>query len=120
MRARPPTSTMLVLPSLLAVLALTAAPALAAAPETPETVNPATGITATTATLHGLLNPGNVGEAGSYAFSYEPSSSLAPECGVPGTLVPSSPAADAGAKGEAKTVALTGLEPNKEYAFCVV
>jgi hypothetical protein len=101
------------------VFAVVAAPALAAAPETPETVE-AKPITATTATLHGVLDPNNTGEAGSYAFSYEPSSLLAPECGAPGTLAPSSPVADAGVEGEAKTVALTGLEPNKEYAFCIV
>jgi phosphodiesterase/alkaline phosphatase D-like protein len=104
----------------LAALIFSVAPALAVAPETPETVSPATGITAKTATLHGALDPGNAGEAGSYDFSYEPSSSLAPECGAPGTLAPSFPVAAAGAKGEAKEVTLTGLEPNKEYAFCIV
>jgi phosphodiesterase/alkaline phosphatase D-like protein len=113
------TAGLVTLGALAGGLVLASAPALAAAPETPETVE-AKPIGATTATLHGVLNPGNAGEAGSYDFSYEPSSSLAPECGMPGTLAPSSPVADAGAEGEAKTVALTGLEPNKEYGFCIV
>lgn len=113
-------TTLATLGVLVGGLLVSAAPALAAPPETPETVSPATGITATTATLHGVLNPGKAGEPGSYDFSYEPSSSLAPECGMPGTLAPSSPVADAGAEGEAKEVPLTKLEPNKEYAFCIV
>ena len=120
MRARRLTPTVLVTLGVLAGgLVFSSAPALAAPPETPETVE-ANPIAATTATLHGVLNPGNTGEAGSYDFSYQPSPSLAPECGMPGTLAPSSPVPDTGAEGEAKTVALTGLEANKEYAFCIV
>jgi phosphodiesterase/alkaline phosphatase D-like protein len=90
--------------------------ALAAAPETPETRG-ATGVTATTATLHGVLNPGEAGEAGSYQFSYAVSE--AGECS-PGTLAPASPVAAAGVEKEAKSVAVTGLEPSREYAFCII
>jgi len=121
MRARSLTPTVLLTLGVLAGgLVFSSAPAMAV--EMPETVSPATGITATSAVLHGVLNPGNTGEAeaGSYDFSYQPASSLAPECGMPGTLVPSSPVADTGAQGEAKTLTLTGLEANKEYAFCIV
>jgi hypothetical protein len=102
----------------LGLLAFSAAPALAAAPETPETDH-ATGETTSSATLHGVLNPGATakGEPGSYQFSYAPS---ATECGAPGTLDPSSPAFATGAAKEAVSVTVTGLEPNREYAFCLV
>jgi hypothetical protein len=111
----------MVVPATLAVFAGTlvcaSASALAAAPETPETVKPATGITATSATLHGVLNPGAAGEVGSYQFSYEQSGSV---CTPGGTLDPSAPAFAKGIKGEAVSVTVTGLEPDKEYAFCVI
>lgn len=104
-----------VIVSVLGLLAFSA-PALAAAPETPETVSPATAITATSARLHGVLNPGKAGEPGSYQFSYAPSAS---EC-APGTLDPEAPALAMGAEKEEKSVTVTGLEPNREYAFCIV
>jgi hypothetical protein len=91
--------------------------ALAAAPEIPETVKPATGITATSATLHGVLNPGAAGEVGSYQFSYEQSGSV---CTPGGTLDPSAPAFAKGLEKEAVSATVTGLEPDKEYAFCVI
>ena len=102
----------------LAAVAFSAAPAFAAE-ETP-TTEPATGGTATTAVLHGVLNPDAPGEAGSYEFSYEPSSAVAPECNTGATLAPASPVADAGAQGEAETLTVKGLEPSREYAFCIV
>jgi hypothetical protein len=88
------------------------ASALAAAPETGK----AEPITADSATLHGVLNPGAAGEVGSYQFSYAQSGT---EC-TPGTLDPSSPVFAKGLEGEAVSVTLTGLEPDKEYAFCVI
>ena len=94
------------------------ASALAAAPETP-TTELATGVTATEATLHGVLDPNAPGEAGSYQFSYEPSPAAEPVC-AGGTPAPEKPVADAGAQGEAKTLTVKGLEPSREYAFCIV
>ncbi len=106
-----------ILAGALCVLALFVAPALAAAPETPETVSPAKSVTATTATLEGVLNPGASGAPGSYQFSYVPSE--ADEC-TPGTLDPEAPALANGALKEKESVSLTGLEPNREYAFCII
>jgi hypothetical protein len=91
--------------------------ALAAPPETPETLSPPTAITATGATLHGVLNPGGPSEGGSYRFSYKQS---ATECEPGGTFFPVSPALALGKAKEAVSVTVTGLEPNKEYTFCVI
>jgi hypothetical protein len=95
--------------TVLATLAL-AAPALAA-PEEPIT-EPATGVSATEATLNGELNPGGSASTG-YFFTYNnngtcsegPSSELQPE-----------------QTGEHLKVSapVTGLEPSREYTFCVV
>jgi phosphodiesterase/alkaline phosphatase D-like protein len=106
------------LAALVSVLAFSAAPALAAAPETPET-KPATGETATTAVLHGVLNPLALTppEPGSYQFDY----ALAETGGCTGGgVAPVSPALALGTVAEAKQVTVTGLEPNREYLFCVV
>jgi hypothetical protein len=114
----PRTSPRLVLPVLattLGALVFSAAPALAAPPETPET-KPATAITATTATLNGLLNPTAPGTPGSYQFSYAQS---ATEC-TPGTVAPESPELAMGTEKEAKSLTVTNLEPNRQYAFCIV
>jgi hypothetical protein len=92
------------------------APVFAAAPETPETKE-ATAITGTTATLHGVLNPAKGGEAGEYDFTYKRS---ATECAPEGRIAPEPPAAALGAEKEAVAVELTGLEPSKQYTFCVV
>jgi hypothetical protein len=92
------------------------APALAALPETPET-KPASPITATSETLHGVLNPGKAGEPGSYQFFYAPSETG--ECNN-AFRAPESPALALGAKEEAESVTVTGLEPSREYAFCLV
>jgi phosphodiesterase/alkaline phosphatase D-like protein len=106
----------LVLPVLVLVglFAVFAAPALAAAPEMPETtlVEPS----ATSAVLHGVLNPGGPGSPGSYQFSYAQS---ATEC-TPGALAPESPALAMGGEKEAESVTVTGLEPGREYSFCIV
>ena len=99
-----------------AALLCFSAPALAAAPETPETLS-ASGVTATSATLHGLLNPGAASEGGSYQFAYAPS---ATECTSAGTFDPASPALALGGEKEAESVTVKGLEPSREYAFCIV
>jgi hypothetical protein len=96
-------------------LAFTAAPALAAPPEEAPETTTATP-TATTAVLRGVLNPGKAGTPGSYQFSYAQS---ATEC-TPGTLAPEPPEFAMGAEKEAKSVTVEGLEPNKEYSFCIV
>ena len=86
-----------------------------AAPEAP-VARQATVVTATSAVLHGELNPLAAGEVGHYDFLYEPSAS---ECAA-GLTAPVSPAIAHGAEKEAVEVSVTGLEPNREYAFCVV
>jgi hypothetical protein len=100
----------------LAALVFSAAPALAAAPEDPLT-GKAEPVTATTAVLHGVLNPLNAGQPGSYQFDYAPA-----ETGgcIGNDVAPASPALAMGAEGEAEEVTVTGLESNKEYLFCVV
>jgi hypothetical protein len=115
MRIRKLGATALIM--LAATLGVSVAPALAAPPETPETVSPATGITGTGATLHGVLNPGGPSEGGGYRFSYKQS---ATECEPEGTFRPESPALALGNEKEAVSTVLTGLEPDREYTFCVV
>jgi hypothetical protein len=92
------------------------ASAFASAPEAPET-QAASELAATSAKLNGVLNPGKPGGPGSYQFSF--AASEAGEC-VPGTLLPEAPAFAAGAEREAVSQTLTGLEPNRRYAFCVI
>jgi hypothetical protein len=101
-------------PAMLAVLGtclLSAAPALAAL-ETPET-KPASAVTATTATLNGVVTPGAEATVG-YEFAYNTN----------GTCMEGSrtnPVAEATlAAGTAAAEPLSGLEPNREYTFCLV
>jgi len=94
-----------------AVLAVTAVPAFAAAPEAPVT-EAATSVTGTTATLHGELNPGVSAEAG-FHFDYNRNG----EC-AEGTATPDG--APVTGKGVKVSEALTGLEANSEYNFCIV
>jgi hypothetical protein len=115
MRIRKLGATALIM--LAATLGVSVAPALAAPPETPETLSPATGITGTGATLHGVLNPGGPSEGGGYRFTYKQS---ATECEPEGTFRPEAPALSLGNEKEAVSVTLTGLEPDREYTFCVV
>jgi hypothetical protein len=99
----------------LAFFALTGT-ALAATLEEPKT-EPASGETTTSAELHGLLNPLNAGQPGSYQFDYAP----AETGGCTGYRVaPESQAPANGLKKEAEFVTVTGLEPNKEYLYCIV
>ncbi len=101
---------------LLGVLVFSAAPALAAAPEAPET-KPASGETATTAAAHGVLDPNAASTEVivEYGFFYAPRGALCNEA----SFAPESPGLASGAKGEAVEVALSGLEPNTEYAVCL-
>jgi len=85
-------------------------------PEKPVTISPAAAITATTATLEGTLNPGKAGEAGTYEFYVQQSAS---ECN-PERVAPEPSEAMTGAKGQAVSAPITGLQPNQEYTFCLV
>jgi hypothetical protein len=95
-----------------ATMAFTAAPALAAAPEAPETKS-ASAETTTTATLNGVLNPLTSAKAG-YYFAYSPEIS----CLIPGFTTPLQ--LEATVKAETVEAKVMGLEPNKEYQFCLV
>jgi hypothetical protein len=82
-------------------------------PETPLTTQPATGVTATSATLHGVLNPGQEGEAGGYEFLYRVS---ATEC-------QGGEASGGNALGhevEAVSAEVSGLQPSSQYTFCLL
>ncbi len=81
-------------------------------PATP-TTEPASEITAASATLHGVLNPGSEGEAGSYEFLYRAS---ATEC-EGGTA---SGGSALGHKEEAVTADVTVLLPNTQYTYCLL
>jgi hypothetical protein len=111
---RPVLATLL---ATLGALAFTAAPAFAASPEQP-TTEKASLVTTTSATLNGLLNPNAKGQPGSYQFDYAPAE--AGECNAAGLFAPASPAFATGAEKEAVSESVTGLEANKQYAFCVV
>jgi hypothetical protein len=90
------------------------ASALAAAPEEPLTVSPAGAVTATSATLEGVLNPGAAGAAGEYEFLYAAGS----EC-TGGSAAPEPAGIALGLKGEAESVAVSGLLPGTQYTFCL-
>jgi hypothetical protein len=95
------------------------APALAAAPEKPLTEK-ATAVTATTATLNGVLNPLVEAPTPGYYFTYSTNGT----CEESTTeAVAEEPAVKVKAlKVSTSTLAtpVTGLQPNKEYMFCVV
>jgi phosphodiesterase/alkaline phosphatase D-like protein len=88
--------------------------AFAVAPEKPETLGPPTGIAATAATVRGVLNPKAIGKAGWY-FSY----STEPTCTAAGA---GETAHEAEVEGKELAVEapLTGLQPNKKYAYCLI
>jgi hypothetical protein len=89
-----------------------ASAAFAAAPETPET-KPASEVTSSSATLNGVVNPLSEASVG-YDFAYAPSAS---ECtGGPST----EPVAEAPVKALEVAVPVSGLEPNRDYTFCLV
>ncbi len=84
-------------------------------PETPET-KAANPIAATSAKLHGVLNPTNPGNAGSYEFLYRQS---ATECqGENPKATPTN--ASAGHEGEEATAEATELLPSTQYTFCLL
>lgn len=83
----------------------------AIAPEQPYPREPEP-LTATSAVLHAELNPLKAGEAATFQFSYGQNG----ECSTP---APEKPAEDLGAKGEIVKTEITGLEPNRQYTFCV-
>lgn len=97
----------------LAATLIGAARSPAAPPEMPLT-KPATKITATAATLHGQLNPGTGSEKLKYDFSYQ----IGASC-TEGAVAPEPPAEAEGNHKEV-SVAVTGLEPSIQYAFCLV
>ncbi|HTC72201.1 MAG TPA: hypothetical protein VK655_04890 [Solirubrobacteraceae bacterium] len=96
------------------VFVASSAPAAVAAgpPEAPLTKSPASSITASSAVLEGTLNPHSNTKAGWY-FAYGAS----PECA--GALT--SPL-EAEVEGEAllEHTEVTGLEPSRNYSFCLV
>ncbi len=99
----------------LAALAFSAAPALAAAPEEPES-QPATLVTSTTATLNGVLNPLTSATAGWY-FAYTPEFA----CGIAPVFAPEFPgAAEEAVHAKHEEIKVEGLQPNRQYTFCMV
>src|ERR1039457_4312206 len=96
-------------------LVFAGAPALAAAPEAPE-MRLTFPVTAEGATVHGALNPGGPGEAGTYEFLYKASTTNACE-GEGKAPVPQG--MSVGAEGERVVESLTGLKPGTEYAVCL-
>jgi hypothetical protein len=99
----------------MAMLVYGGAGAWAAALEAPET-KPASEVTGTTATLHGVLNPQNAGDPGTYEFLYKAS---ATECeGEESQRTPTGTAL--GHKQEAVSTGVTQLLPSTQYAFCLL
>jgi hypothetical protein len=105
----------------LALLACGAAPALAAPPEAPE-VTVETPVRAAEATVHGVLNPGKVGEPGTYEmetyeFLYKTSTTGACKGG---SVAPAAPGGLSlgGGKEEVSEV-LPALTADTEYAVCL-
>ena len=81
-------------------------------PETPETLK-AEPVGSTGATLHGVLNPANPEDPGSYEFVYRASAS---ECQGEGALGGSA----LGEAKEAVAVEVGGLQPSTRYTFCLL
>jgi hypothetical protein len=83
-------------------------------PEKPETISPAQTVTATTAVLEGTLNPhASVATKAGYFFAYNPEG----EC-MAGSRSSTEPEAVVKAKLEKQAV--TELQPNAKYEFCLV
>jgi hypothetical protein len=83
-------------------------------PEKPETLSPAQALTATTATFEGILNPhASVAAKAGYFFAYNPEG----EC-MAGSRSSTEPEAVVKAKLEKQAV--TELQPNAKYEFCLV
>jgi hypothetical protein len=84
-------------------------------PETPVT-GEATGVTATSAVLGGTLNPGAVGDPGSWEVRYNTGEG---ECSG-GRVAPEPAGTATGAKEEAVSTPVTGLAPATTYTFCLL
>src|ERR1700692_2488624 len=113
------TTTIVSFGALLGVIALATAPALAAQ-ETPEvsSVEDTTAAVASPsveALLHGVLNPANTGEEGTYKFLYKASTT--------GVCTGGSETTEGlsltGERQELPAEAITGLTPGTEYAVCL-
>jgi hypothetical protein len=85
-------------------------------PEVPVTGSPAKSITASSAVFEGVLNPGAVGNAGSYEFLYRQSASA---CQGTGQQAVGAGGAT-GEKEEAVQGEASGLLPNATYSFCLL
>jgi hypothetical protein len=112
--------TAFLLPALtLTALALTATPALAAAPEAP-TLTVEAPVHATEAVLHGILNPGLVGEPGTFEMGeYEFLYKAGATC-TGGSVKPTPPGMSLGAgHEELPSETVTGLTAGTEYAVCL-
>jgi len=111
---------------ILASLAFTSAPALAAALETPELYVEDNTSAVTTpsieARLHGVVNPGSRGEAGTYQFVYRPQSTRAEDkCkGAGENVAPVLPGLVLMGGYEEPLETITGLTAGTEYAVCLV
>jgi hypothetical protein len=99
-------------------------------PEAPGT-SAATAVEAKTATLHGVLNPINAGEGGTYEFRYELSATECsgpeetnsegePDGEFPFKTAPEPAGTANGAKGEAVEASVTGLLPGQQYTYCLL
>jgi hypothetical protein len=91
-------------------------------PEAPLTSTPAKQITATTAVLEGTLNPGVKANDGAYfEYTTEPTCNESPYHSTPRLphhRTPRFPVEEVQAKQLTQKVA--GLEPNREYKFCLI
>jgi hypothetical protein len=83
-------------------------------PEVPG-IEPVSGVAARTATFSGVLNPHALGSAGSYEFLYK---KLASGAGCAGEAASGGVAR--GATPEAVNAAVSGLEPDTAYTFCLL
>jgi hypothetical protein len=111
-------STLTGLACALGCLVLSSAAALAAAPEAPVT-REAKSIAGASAMLRGELNPGATGvdlETEEYEFAYAP----VPAGCTEGQVAPELPQKALGDPGESVSETVKGLEPGREYDFCVV
>jgi len=103
-------------------LAFAAAPAFAApkAPEAPE-VAVETPVRATEATVHGVLNPGKVGEPGTYEMETYEFLYKASKAGVceGGSVAPAPPGVSLGGGKEEVSEVLPALSAGTEYAVCL-
>ncbi len=94
---------------------VSAGSALASPPETP-TTEPASEETSEAAKLHGVLDPGSAGSAGTFQFLYRQSSS---KCEGEGQGKATAPEAMSGTQSQSVEAEITGLLPGSPYTFCL-